>query len=478
MKGLDNMNRIIKRILSFTLALVLVLSFDFSVVYAEKSKDYGKPPKELSGMTQEEWDVLRFTNIERSKEGLTLLVTFDTLKKAAKIRAKELSVLFEHTRPNGTHADTTLDELGYKRGYEYIRFAENIALGEGTAEEVVQAWMDSPGHRANILRAELRHLGVGKYGSGWAQVFATDKESDAVSIDFNEELGYFTLKLKCGFTSFAPYDPISSPTVDGEVTFKYPGVLPKTGTKTPADGWYYLRAMNNYLNVDASGKAELRNKSATTGNQAYYVENQGKNRITLKMADGRYLGIVGSLTNGVQVQAVDSPYLWNSYTENNNDIFSLRSPNDVRMTLNASGKKNTDGTPMILWTYSNLDAPNHAEFRFIPTSAPAKPITPNPAPTAAPVPSDNVTAMPSQTNFGMNGKPVSVAAAYTINNTNYLQLRAIAAMLNGTKAQFNVGWDGQYAVIEPGRPGGNSSRSCLYGVSSIDITKDKYICST
>lgn len=63
-----------------------------------------------------------------------------------------------------------------------------------------------------------------------------------------------------------------------------------------------------------------------------------------------------------------------------------------------------------------------------------------------------VTAEPSQTRFVMDGKPVSVTAAYTINGTNYLQIRAIAAMLNGTAAQFDVGYDGQYAVIEPGKP--------------------------
>ena len=80
-------------------------------------------------------------------------------------------------------------------------------------------------------------------------------------------------------------------------------------------------------------------------------------------------------------------------------------------------------------TYEDVDAPNHAEFRFISTSA-----------------------EPSNTSFVMNGQPVSVAAAYSLNNTNYLQLRAIAAMLNGTEAQFDIGWDGQYAVIEPGKP--------------------------
>ena len=70
---------------------------------------------------------------------------------------------------------------------------------------------------------------------------------------------------------------------------------------------------------------------------------------------------------------------------------------------------------------------------------------------SAPVQSGTLTAIPSKTSFEMNGKPVSVPQAYNINDNNYLQLRGIAVLLNGTKAQFNVGWDGKYAVIETGK---------------------------
>ena len=74
-------------------------------------------------------------------------------------------------------------------------------------------------------------------------------------------------------------------------------------------------------------------------------------------------------------------------------------------------------------------------------------------------PAGAVTAAPSKTEFVVKGKgrdtvmdaPQVVTQAYTINQTNYLQLRAIATLLNRTAAQFNVGWDGQYAVIEPGK---------------------------
>ena len=83
----------------------------------------------------------------------------------------------------------------------------------------------------------------------------------------------------------------------------------KSGTvkvKSMTNGWYNLRAMYNYLNLDAKGLAELRKK---TVNQSFYVENKGDNRITLKMSNGKYLGIDGTIKNGVRVKAVSSHYL-------------------------------------------------------------------------------------------------------------------------------------------------------------------------
>lgn len=63
-----------------------------------------------------------------------------------------------------------------------------------------------------------------------------------------------------------------------------------------------------------------------------------------------------------------------------------------------------------------------------------------------------LTAEPSETGFVKDNKPISVTQAYLVNGNNYLQLRAIAELLNGTAAQFNVMWDGKYAVIETGKP--------------------------
>ncbi|MEA4920307.1 MAG: hypothetical protein VB078_05270 [Clostridiaceae bacterium] len=61
-------------------------------------------------------------------------------------------------------------------------------------------------------------------------------------------------------------------------------------------------------------------------------------------------------------------------------------------------------------------------------------------------------ASPSKTSFVMNGTPILVPQAYNVKDNNYLQLRAIALLLNGTESQFNVSWDGTYAAIETGKP--------------------------
>lgn len=73
---------------------------------------------------------------------------------------------------------------------------------------------------------------------------------------------------------------------------------------TLIDGWYYLRCMYNYLNITKDGKAELRKLNK---NEAFYVEHKSDNLITLKMKNGKYLGLKGNRKNGERVVAVDKP---------------------------------------------------------------------------------------------------------------------------------------------------------------------------
>ena len=119
--------------------------------------------------TDSELDVLRYTNMERQKAGLAPLTGFAKLQEAARVRAEEINGYFSHTRPSGESCFTVLDECGLRASGA----GENIASGYPNAKEVVAAWMDSEGHRANILEAGFAHLGVGRDGTAWEQLFLT-----------------------------------------------------------------------------------------------------------------------------------------------------------------------------------------------------------------------------------------------------------------------------------------------------------------
>ncbi len=116
--------------------------------------------------------VVKLVNVERAKEGLSPLQIDDKVVKAAQVRAKEIEKSFAHTRPNGSSFSTALQE----QGAVYRGAGENIAWGQRSPEQVMEGWMNSPGHRANILNANYKYIGVGHYqnSSGtnyWTQLF-------------------------------------------------------------------------------------------------------------------------------------------------------------------------------------------------------------------------------------------------------------------------------------------------------------------
>ena len=103
-----------------------------------------------------EQQVLNLVNKERRSQGLSALSLSAEAQQAARVRAKEIVSSFSHTRPNGTSCFTVLNEIGAK----YTSAGENIAKGQKTPEQVVEAWMNSPSHRANILSSKYTKLGV------------------------------------------------------------------------------------------------------------------------------------------------------------------------------------------------------------------------------------------------------------------------------------------------------------------------------
>lgn len=127
-------------------------------------------------------------NRERSSYGLQPVKYSPLLSEAANVRSSELRKNFSHTRPNGTSCFTVLKEFDIS----YFSAAENIAYGQRTSEIVMNGWMNSSGHRTNILSKNVEYIGVGVvYSNGiyyWTQLFASsDSISDAYLPDKNNE---------------------------------------------------------------------------------------------------------------------------------------------------------------------------------------------------------------------------------------------------------------------------------------------------
>lgn len=116
--------------------------------------------------------VARLVNEERAKAGLSPLIVKREVTAAAQTRAREIQTNFSHTRPNGSSFSTALTAAGVS----YRSSGENIAYGQTDAAQVMRDWMNSSGHRANILNPDFTTIGVGhdKNAAGvdyWTQLF-------------------------------------------------------------------------------------------------------------------------------------------------------------------------------------------------------------------------------------------------------------------------------------------------------------------
>ncbi|MEI3597959.1 MULTISPECIES: CAP domain-containing protein [unclassified Oceanobacillus] len=132
-------------------------------------------PAEEAGQQNElsefEAKVVELTNAERAKQGLAPLQIDNELSKVARDKSKDMATngYFDHNSPvHGSPFD-----MMKNYGINYNAAGENIAQGQRSPEEVVNAWMNSPGHRENIMNSSFTHIGVGfvEQGNHWTQMF-------------------------------------------------------------------------------------------------------------------------------------------------------------------------------------------------------------------------------------------------------------------------------------------------------------------
>ncbi|MFC0523342.1 SafA/ExsA family spore coat assembly protein [Pontibacillus salicampi] len=123
-----------------------------------------------------EQEVIRLTNEERAKYGLPSLKADWQLSRVARYKSRDMrdNNYFSHNSPTYGSPFQMMDSFNIS----YRKAAENIAAGQTTPQAVVKSWMDSSGHRKNILDKNLTYIGVGyakggSYGHYWTQQFIT-----------------------------------------------------------------------------------------------------------------------------------------------------------------------------------------------------------------------------------------------------------------------------------------------------------------
>ena len=128
-------------------------------------------PQEDSSVLAFENEVIRLVNDQRAKKGLKALSANWELSRVARYKSQDMvdNRYFSHTSP--TYG--TPFQMIKAFGLTYRTAGENIAYGQRTPQAVVSTWMDSSGHRANILNASYTQIGVGYVPNGhyWTQIF-------------------------------------------------------------------------------------------------------------------------------------------------------------------------------------------------------------------------------------------------------------------------------------------------------------------
>ena len=233
-------------------------------------------PTDRISVNKEEWEVLRIVNVERQKEGLFLLTMVDDIQKACDIREVEIAEKFSHTRPNGE------GPFGVLSGFKYTKAGENIYRCNSpsmavSGEKAMISWMNSPGHRANILTADYDYIGVGTYdnevlgtavqlfaGVSYPLVSAVTASGKTNYIDEDAmQKDYLICTASTGLVSYVPLDVDYMTKTDKGYTLNLRLTEP-----------IYLTVGNgNSTNTTTTDKTT----DKTTENKTDNTANQGKN---------------------------------------------------------------------------------------------------------------------------------------------------------------------------------------------------------
>ncbi len=215
------------------------------------------------------YQVLDLVNQERAAQGLSSLTMDADLLDAAMQRAAELTVNFSHTRPSGLSCFTVSSKAS----------AENIAAGQSSASAVMNSWMNSSGHKANILGSSYKSIGIGCFTQGgtlyWVQLFGT---------------GSATSVSKSGTSSKTYSASLDLDTFEGTLSLSPSSTSVKVGSSTTLTARIHNPGWSSaYATIDASSLKWSSSSSKATVNSSGKVTGKaaGNATITAKTANGK-----------------------------------------------------------------------------------------------------------------------------------------------------------------------------------------------
>ena len=168
--------KVYKKILSILVVITLILTITCSMPVSASASSVSTTPGtsvkiDAECLFSEAFEVLRLTNELRKERGLHELKMYPDLLEAGMQRATELALYFSHTRP---------DDSSWMTTGEYV-YAENAAMLDRSAADVVDSWKNSGGHMGNMMLSNVDSIGVGAvFHNGvyyWIQIFATQGDS-------------------------------------------------------------------------------------------------------------------------------------------------------------------------------------------------------------------------------------------------------------------------------------------------------------
>ena len=194
-----------KRLLSLLFSFCILISLlPASAAAAGTSSGIAEVTAAGTEAYSQAMDVFELVNENRAANGAGKLSFSATLTELAMQRAAEIAVYYSHTRPDGTDCFTVAD--GIYTGYSAI--GENIAAGQTSAAAVMNDWMNSQGHRDNILCADFTQIGVGCFVSNgiyyWVQLFGNSITDTAVTTRTTDRTTQVPVRTLTSHLSLSP----------------------------------------------------------------------------------------------------------------------------------------------------------------------------------------------------------------------------------------------------------------------------------